>query len=268
VAIEDIDSGAAPTNDMVYSDWLPYTNRLYAANWATLFTNTDFRSRLTWNSRLTNFNGAQVYNFYSSGEEALREWLVDPPTNILSGVAQIVQNYLVSQSPKASFVWVWQEKAKGRAQSDSFLGSTHGGWKFNTNYSSLTPAQAAALPDSQLSTNAFFDFTSASFTGDATLLDPLLGSYYASVYGKRILSDAIPALTWAVGSHPVPMLSPPQRPDQRNFDMNSLYQNSWPVSRPQSGPEAFKWYHSDFKDVAYTYTYKLFNQFVTVGNLK
>jgi len=270
VALEAIDPSTAPTNVMITSAWLPYTNFLYAARWHNLFTNLDYRSLLAWNGRLTNFNGAQVYNFYSSGEEVLREWNEDAPTNLLTDAAQIFANYWVSQTPVASYVWVWQEKAKGLAASDTLLGSTHGGWKFNTNYASLTIAQADALPASQLQTNAFFDLTSPSFgTADLALYGGL-GNLYAYQNRNRILSDAIPALSWVVGSHAVPSFSPSGQAT-RNFDMQSLYENGWPPGRPRlqvGNPAAGEWHHSDFHEVAYPFTYQLFDQMVTVGNLK
>ena len=227
---------------------------------------TNYRSTLAWNGRLTNFNGAQVYNFYSSGEEVLREWDVDPPTNVLSDVAQIVEDALVSGSPVASYVWVWQEKSKGRAANDWLLGSTHGGWKFNTNYVSLTVAQANALPSPQLQTNAFFDFSSPTFTDDLALEEGL-GNLYAYYNHNRIIADAIPALSFPVGANPVPGFNPLGR----NFDMQQLYENSWPLGRPpqRAGATALgEWWHSDFHQVAYTFTYQLFDKLATTGNLK
>lgn len=261
VAMETIDSGTAPINDMKHSEWRDYDDHLYAANWHELFGALDPRSKLSWNSCFTNFHGAQLYNFYSSGEEVLREWSEDPPTNVLSAGAQIVVDAIYLQSPASSFVWVWQEKAKGRAESDNLLGSTHGGWKFNTNYASLTVDQANALQPDQLQTNAFFDFGSTIFTADLTL-EGDFGNVYANTYRDRIRSDAVPALSWVIGSHALATLDQPGEP--RNFDIMD-FENSWPR---QSGSEAFKWHHSDFREIAYTYTYKLFNKFVAIGNLK
>jgi hypothetical protein len=43
-------------------------------------------------------------------------------------------------------------------------------------------------------------------------------------------------------------------------------ENGWSLGR--TGDEANMWHHSDFVQMAYTFTYKLFNQFVTTGNLK
>jgi len=118
------------------------------------------------------------------------------------------------------------------------------------------------LPGSQLQSNAFFDTSvdTALFTTNSS------GSAYAAANRNIILADAIPAVTLAVGANHVGRLAPSGQPD-RNFDMKTQLENGWPASK-STGAEAFNWYHSDFKDVAYLYTYKLFNQMVTFGNLK
>ena len=181
----------------------------------------------------------------------------------MTAATQIFADYWVGQSPVASYVWVWQEKGKGRAASDTLLGSTHGGWKFNSSYSSLTPAQAALLPNSQLQTNAFFDFASTSFTGDLGLYGSL-GNLYAYYNHNRILSDAITALSFPVGANHVSRLAPLGQPD-RNFDMNVEFKkNGWPSDRKSP----YDWLHSDFHQVAYTFTYNLFDEMVNDGNLK
>jgi hypothetical protein len=247
-----------------------YATRLYASLWWTLFPLSDYRSTLTWSNRLANFGSTEVFNFYSSGEEVLRAYNEDPPLSLF-GSANMLINYWKNNPPISAFAWVWQEKGKGRSPHDDVLGSTHGGWKLNSAYnvggSRLPAAQANALPDSQLRTNAFFDLGSLLF-GNADLnLYGEFGSDYAGIFRNRILADTIPALSWPVGANPVPRLSFQQLGVERNSDMNQLYQNGWPSSRP-TGAEAFKWWHSDFRNVAYTYTYPLFNQFVTVGNLR
>jgi hypothetical protein len=131
----------------------------------------------------------------------------------------------------------------------------------------MPSSQASVLPASQLQTNAFFDMSY-----DYLLFNPLTGSAYAQDSRNRILSDAIPAMTWAVGSHRVNALAPQNQRD-RNFDMQLLYENGWPMSRgpatwPPNTPAAGEWHHGDFHQIAYTFTYRLFDQLVTLGNLK
>jgi hypothetical protein len=266
VAMEAIDTSAFPNDAMIVSAWVQYTNSLYSAYWHNLFTNTDFRSKLAWPGRLASFNNAQVYNFYSSGEEVLRSWEYDPPTDITNALVQIGLNFLLSQSPAGSYAWVWQEKAKGIAANNTFLGSDHGGWKFNTNYDSggslLPPSQAAMLTTNQLQTNAFFDFGSSDFPNDYAV-EGSLGDTYASYYNNRMLGDAIPALSYPVGANPVTRTGIVQQ----NFNMTTQLENGWPSSRLQTS-EGDNWHHSDYRVVAYTYTYELFNKMVTVGALK
>jgi pimeloyl-ACP methyl ester carboxylesterase len=261
VAMEAIDTSTFPNNQMIYSTWVDYTNSLYASYWHNLFGSLDYRSKLGWPGRLSSFNNAQVYNFYSSGEEVLRSWEDDPPTNILTSIAQVFWNYYYSQSPLGSYVWVWQEKAKGTAATNAFLGSDHGGWKFNTNYSSLTVAQADALSAPQLQTNAFFDFGSPDFPNDYAV-EGSFGNVYAYENNNRMLGDAIPALSYPVGANPVPRF----QANDLNINMQGL-ENNWPSSRLQT-TEGNNWHHSDYQVVAYTYTYQLFNEMVTLGNLK
>jgi len=270
VSIEAIDGSAVRETGMVYSDWQDYNRRLYADEWHSMFSADDARSTLTWSNRLANLRNADVYNFYSFGEEVLREYPDDPPSELLSSVPDQAAGTLVGA--QGSYAWVWQEKSKGRAASDDFLGSTHGGWLFNptwdTNSSGghLAPSLAAALTSTQLGTNSFFN-PNAYFGShaDAALLG-VNGSQYAQDYRNRILADAIPALTLPVGANPVTILDQPGNP--HNFNMSSIqFQNGWPAER-LAKTEGSNWHHSDFREVAYLYTHLLFDKFVTLGELK
>ena len=283
VAIEAIDNSAPSNPDLYPTSWTNYEGRLWASDWYALFPTNDYRSTLTWRGRLSNLQNANVYNFYSSGEEVLRDYPTDPPTNLL-GIA-VGQLASLWKGDTGEYTWAWQEKLKGLMLFNSLLSSDHGGWSFNlsyyTNYEDGAPpthmsaSSAAALPNSELQTNAFFDFTSeyngvGFFTADLALYGSS-GSSYAHANQNRILSDAIPCLTLPVGANVVPRLEPPASPFQMNFDMQANYENGWPLGRPArtaGAVAAGEWHHSDNRAVAYTFTYKLFNQMVTVGNLK
>jgi len=153
---------------------------------------------------------------------------------------------------------------KGRGTSDNLFSSTHGGWKFNLNfYGPISPSDAAALTSSQLQTNPLFDVTGPIFFADTNLFRST-GSAYALAHHNRILSDAIPALTLPVGANPVPKLSPPLGTVERNFDEQTL-KNNWPADRTS---DQGNWHHSDCRQVAYTFTHKLFDDIVTFGGLK
>jgi hypothetical protein len=255
--------------EMIHSEWMPYANKLYASDWRQLFPTSDARSALTWSNRLSNFQNASVYNFYSSGEEVLRATTSDPPTNLVSAVKTIVYDYFVNNPPAASYMWVWQEKGKGRCASDGLLSSSHGGWKFNsaydTNGAHLGVSQASSLSNVQLSTNAFFDVTSTSFGNVDLALYGSGGSAYAQTHSNRILSDAIPSLTLPVGANAVTTLDEPG--NTHNFDMTAQLENGWPSSRMQTA-ELNNWHHSDCRQIAYTFTCQLFDKIATLGNLK
>jgi hypothetical protein len=255
---------------MLHSEWTPYADKLYASNWRKLFPTNDARGTLTWSNRLANLQNADVYNFYSSGEEVLRATTSDPPTNLLSSFKTIVSNYIFGHSPLASFMWVWQEKGKGRCASDGLLSSSHGGWKFNsaydTNGAHLGVSQASSLSNAQLSTNAFFDVTSTSFGNADLALYGSGGSAYAQAHSNRILSDAIPSLTLPVGANAITNLDI-EFGGKRNFDMTTELENGWPTVRLNSN-EGNRWHHSDCRQIAYTFTYQLFDNIVTLGELK
>ncbi len=277
VPMEAIDPGTPINTNMIFSTltygWQAYSNRLWASEWFNLWPTNDARSTLSWNGRFPNFNGADVYNFYSSGEEVLRTQVGPPPGNLFSlfGV-QLVQ-WIEGQS--GTFVWAWQEKCKGQMSvllGNSILSSDHGGWGFfgiSSIYTTYTVAMANAIPPSQLQTNAFFDMSvdTALFTTSSS------GSAYAQTNRNRILADAIPAVTLPLGANSVSRLAPPNNPTQNNFDMQINYENGWPVGRGAAGypvgtTAAGEWHHSDIRIVAYTFTYQLFNKMITAGNLK
>ena len=274
VPLEAVDASAT-TNMMIYSTWRLYTNRLYATEWHNLFPTNDARSTLSWNDRLGNLRGVDVYNCYSSGEEVLRTYTNDTPSDVLGILGTQAINNLWDNLPFGTYTWYWQEKGKGNGTQDWFLVSSHGGWQFSlsTNYYTnyfyndgwvtniFGPSVAANTPGDQLKTNAFFQMTSPGFTSDAALY-PTNGGDYAATNRARILSDAIPAMSEVMGANPIPSFD-----NDHNLNMNTAqFQNAWPPGR--SGGEANLWHHSDFHDVAYTFTYKLYNQLIATANLK
>jgi hypothetical protein len=271
VPIEAIDPTAI-TNMMVYSTWAGYSNRLFASDWYQLFPTNDARSTLFWNNRLGNLHNVDVYIFYSSGEEVLRTTTNDPPSSVLGKVLTQVTDFWPFGIPFGSYTWYWQEKGKGTCTQDWFLGSSHGGWHFPMNSygdpNPVPPATANSLSNATLqvtpifSFGSYFDLVSGPFP-DLALTNSTSGSAYAQANRNRILADAIPAMSLVAGANPIPRYNA----SGRNFNMNTpQFQNGWSPSR--TGNEAGKWHHSDFVQMAYTFTYPLFNTFVTTGNLK
>lgn len=269
VPMEAIQGDTDYESAMICSTWQSYSNRLYASHWWQLFTN-DYRSTLTWSNRLANLRNVDVYNFYSSGEEVLREDPADPPAGVLGGGLSELLNYWIEGVPFGTYAWVWQEKGKGTSAHDWFIGSTHGGWKFSYYWTDafgtpLPPSIMNDMPDSILQRQPMFSFPSEP-NGEPD--DDLLGtdgSAYAQANRDRILSDAIPALTLPVGANPVSMLTA----INRNFNMQTEFETGWPAARSMATDnEANKWHHSDFDYVAYPFTHKLFDKIVNDGNLK
>ena len=199
----------------------------------------------------------------------------NPPDTVLGAVTTEIWNALpwTSAVPFGTYAWYWQEKGKGACSQNWLLGSDHGGWKFNSSYdifpggmrTHLPPARAATNTTTMLQTNAFFDFGNYVFSThpDYVHLQGSDGSSYAQTNRNRILSDAIPALSLVAGANPVQILGA-----THNFNMSTnTFENNWPQGRLQQR-EGNNWHHSDFHEVAYIFTWPLFDKFVTLGNLK
>ncbi len=288
--------------DMINPSWNGYDTRLWASEWHSLFPTNDARSTLTWRDRFSNFNGADVYNFYSSGEEVLRTQSGPPPSGLVSALHDQALAFLEGEG--GAYVWVWQEKCKGIMSGNTLIGSDYGGWGFNLMDGYLpqypiwyvgspngrrikTPSEIGTVTTDLLNGSQFnplFDsgwgayrvnnpdqvcvntdiqfFTAPSWI--LGLYQTESGSAVAADPAKNIqlLADAFPALTLPAGANSVSVLSQPN--DIRNFDMQANFENGWPSSRSPT----FEWHHSDFDYVAYPFTYELFNKMVTLGNLK
>ena len=269
VPLEALQGNMSYNPNMLYSTWNPYANRLFASDWWQLFTNGDARATLTWSNRLANLGSVDVYNFYSGGEEVLREYPQDPNSTITTTAALELYYYALG-IPLGTYAWVWQEKGKGTYDTDTFVGSTHGGWFFNNSSyyyndydgTRMVPAEANVIDGAQLQTIPFFSFNSQGSVHPDSALTETNGSAYAAANRDRILSDAIPALTLPVGANPVDRLGA-----DRNIDMQQTFKTGWPAER-SSNNEDEKWHHSDFDYVAYPFTHSLFDEIVNDGQLK
>jgi len=76
-----------------------------------------------------------------------------------------------------------------------------------------------------------------------------------------IIAQGVPALSGPAGFNAINILG------FYNYDVNADAHkpNGWGRS---GGTYKTRWLHSDLKDMAYLYTYDLFNQIVTEGGLK
>ena len=277
VAIEAFDGGATKDPLMTHEYWTDRTNdqnypeRLWASEWYqnTAFLSGDPRTTLTWRNRLQNAIQATVYNFYSSGDEVLAP--PDPTTPAVAGFAGgELYNIVFGTNPMGEKVWTLQEKLKGRTLEGEILGSNYGGWGFNSYwYISIdefggtrrrTASETSGLTDSQLIPNPFF------FPGPAELHTDN-GPAYVSEHRNTLLAEMIPARTRPAGANPVNTFIPPNGED-RNLNMTStLFQNGWPQERLTNEAKRNRWLHSDMNNVAYPFTWKLFDKFKSLAVL-
>jgi hypothetical protein len=80
---------------------------------------------------------------------------------------------------------------------------------------------------------------------------------------NQLLARGIPALSQATGGRSVNT-----KIEGRNFDMQVSFRPAiWPNSS-NDNDFANRWLHSDVKNVAYYYTYMLFNKLVEEGELE
>jgi hypothetical protein len=148
-----------------------------------------------------------------------------------------------------------------------------GGWNWNTEWDvpdsveefgetlyfrrRLSNAEALLIADEQLRVKPFFDpFHNDDF--HKTDKQVAAANNYEEV--SRLLAASIPAISYPAGSTVIDQLTP-----QRNFDMmHNTFKNGWPTSR--KNPK--NWLHSDMRDVAYLYVYKLYDKFCEIAELE
>ena len=267
VAMEAYDLTIAQSSQMQHPDWQNYTNRLWATEWYRLFDANDARSKLTWRGRFGSL--PRAVNFFADGEEVLIN-------------AEKVPT-LLTRPWRAP--WAAQEMLKGRTEwsalASAFLFSgihRQGGWAFNTdaytdhyidNGSGLLvpvpwpPLRAAAITDANLRTNSFFrSFSNTQLYGPN-------GSAIAAEWFTRaqLLSEAIPALSYATGANDIDQYSSLKPIGRGGYMMDSL-ENGWPQQRIENIRQKNRWFHSDIRNVAYCFTYQVFDKKVKLGALK
>jgi hypothetical protein len=238
VAMEAYNPNAS-TNNMRHPDWQNYSNRLWASEWYQLFNGGDGRQSLTWRNRFGDI--ANTYQYYSLGEDVL---------NNSDGT-------LPSLGAERS--WVNQEMRKGTWLITIGPGNSEAGWGFNHSYTNesgflLSPFEADLLADAQIRTNSFF----AHF--DDENLYGTNGSAVAQQLALRrqMLADALPALSPAMGRNPLINFGAAQ--------INMMdKQNGWPSTRLGNQQLQDRWLHSDLKNIAFLYVYKLFDDIAARG---
>lgn len=246
---------------------------LFASEWYNLFTSdsTDPRGRLTWRGLFQGM-GQQttMYNFYSGGPTGTEgdEVLKNVPHDV-----DLVEWHWAFWKNQ-SYAWCGQEKLKGRLPVGIVAGSRWAGWGFNTLDQAsetgvnqpLPPAEAWAIPLDQLKTKPFFKKVPAElFQSDdaqarayalprTDLLSPLINSN-ANGHMEELLAKAIPARTYAIGANPIPGTT--------SNNMMAM-KDAWPQERDKDS----RWRHSDFIDVAFVFTYEVYERVVQIGGLE
>lgn len=262
--------------------------RLWASEWFRLFKNdytchgigetqtdgqfvgTDVfrRDELKWRDRFSEVtNHPGVMQFFSSGEDVVRAATEGDP-----GFDQLGTPFNGGIN-----AWNFQEKSKGLDNLTAFLqpGDTQGGWGFrvcDTYYDSIqdevvtiycndfmTPAQAFAQSNSVLRDTPFFrELRTVTPNSDAEV--------------NELLAYAIPALSYGAGGAGIVRFQTQGVAQDMNDYPGSDSNPDWPDERQpfevNDANEDLYWLHSDFKDVAYRYVYKLYDAMVVRGELK
>lgn len=269
----------AVESKMNHPEWVPpesankpaYDSRLFASEWYRLFLNdtpADNRARLTWRNKFANRGGATFYNFFSSGEEVLD--LLDT-----DGYNPSIFNFGYGLfETTGRYAWVLEELLKGRLPFGIMIGSKYGGWGFNEDqyYKEIPDTSKDGQPDAKIRVKLAPEDTSfilnninmlrtkpffSKESDDAPLFTESSGNSYASTSKnmERLLAGVFPARTAPAGKIDIGFNA------KKNYDMQAEFKTGWP-KKDES------WFHSDIREVAYSYIYKLFNKFTDEGALK
>jgi len=245
VAMEAYDPSLPSEWDMVNSEWDDYIfngtdDHLLASEWYQLFEPDDPRSTLTWRGLFSDMHGAKVRNYYSTGDRVVG--------NIKHDSGKWVDALL-------GYQWGLQEKLKGR-----FLALTEGtwaGWGFNEDDYWLhgcqpSTVEAKMIPRETLVHRPFFRKVPSELFSE----DEVTAQEYAKKHRYELLAYAIPGRTFAIGANPSRVFY--------GVDMQSwVAEDKW-----CEGELELQWGHSSFKNVAYLYTYPMYDDMVLYGELK
>lgn len=264
-----------PFNKYVRPEWHNYPNACWSANWYRLFEDdpADSRGRMTWANRFADAlnNANKVFNYYSSGDSVFLETATVPPLfedvfhNLGINWFLWLIPYPTVDTTFDNHCWQKQEVLKGMA---TLAGTLSGGWGFNVwneydgqaqEWKSVcySPAGAmAAIADHSITNRPAFDVSDATemMNPNATEDDIFLA-----------LAKHVPALSSPVGGKAI--LSSAEHNIDMNDSVNGIVRpNNW--GRSEDSFFGSQWLHSDMKDMAYFYVYKLYDELVRKGGLK
>ena len=237
----------APYQKYVPLEWRVYTNACWAANWYRFFEDDpyDARGRMKWPGRFASAlaNAGEVFNYYSSGDSVFHE-TEDPPW-LLEGMLESNDNYC----------WQKQETLKGFRMP---AGTAYGGWGFHRwriagfDYQYTRTEAANMVVDGSITNNPVFDRG----------YEPMLSSGASEQEVFMALAKYVPALSSPVGGNTVSLGN---RIENHDLNFGNVYRNGW--GRP-AVKNQIPWLHSDMKDMAFFYVYKLYEQLIEKGALK
>jgi hypothetical protein len=277
VASEAFDS-AQYNENMLHSNWIPYESLtdLYASAWHSMFGSGDNRADLTWQDRFNAF-ASKVVNFYSTGDQVFEIHAKE----IEPDVFEVLPNV-----DSGRYSWAFQEKRKGTLENsggDNYAFSHYAGWRFNneeppTGWTEYTPwydqlpyrlidaAAAASITTNELVTKPFFAMGAGDFRNNLFTTNTATANTWLTETNKwRILAGAIPAMSLAAGREAIP------RPGVMagNVDMNvGIKPTFWPDRDPDPNVDDYRWLHCDIKNMAYIYTFEVFDAMVSEGDLE
>ena len=250
---------ATNENPMLHADWREYEPKTWSAFFHQLHSVPDQRAGLTWKDR---FAGVvpYTYNFYSSGDEIfeINPLSIGPLTGVDFDIN--IWGPSVKINGLERHAWQKQEVFKGRDSSflPGCLGSTKWwGWGFHRNWlgQPVSADLANTYSDQELKMRPVFRRNIEWYIHVNNLTEEAV---------NEMLAMGLPALSPATGNMDLTCFDPVGQP-ARNIDASTLKRNGWPRNHPLYGD---RWLHSDCKDIAYFYTYKLFDTLTAEGGLK
>ena len=192
-----------------------------------------------------------AFNLYSSGDHAFELFRSGNP-HFWSGLGSLT--YFAER-----YCWQKQELGKGCLPSANPLGKTSwAGWGFDRNWKGTgrkmpVPQDGEVIPFSDLVQHPAFR------------LEPgwLNSSYLSRRRINSMLALGIPTLTPAVGN--TALLDTFDENRRSNLDDTSFKPNEWP---DRGRGWNTRWLHSDMKDVAYYFNFRLYKLIIEKGGLK
>jgi predicted outer membrane repeat protein len=237
VATECYDPAQFSTNNyMAHDDWDGYHPRTWCSKWFELFSSPDDRAELSWQDRFPSAVAVGL-NLYSSGDEVL-EIYPGTPGPFSGGIWHLER-----------YAWHKQETLKGRTLVGGIPvpgGTSWAGWGFSEEY---TMAEANDATEANLRTNTVFRQEPSTMFSSNILTEAVNG----------ILAQGVPALSYPAAVTNISLAG------FYNFDAEDNQPNGWGRS---GGTYDTRWLHNDLKNMAYLYTYSLFDRIVSEGALE